>query len=490
MKMTWHVAVMLPLLLCVLPSPSAAEHCFTDQMEDVIIDIKAALPLGVRSREPLYTAAAEVCTNLCCDGVKINEKKCNLVIFDFRKHPQQDNCYLFHCPSAEACPMKTLKGLKSYRIRRDDESPSVEGADPLKSKPAGSYQDGIKLHIYTTPKSDQSDESSDMLQKNTSLFFHLMDKVEEPLGSYKETYEVSSAETKLEGNSSQYPMREMLPLEDHEEQPQPIAMATKVNAVFQMAIAMTSQPVAITATATTNHLLNKSRTITTSTTIGASKNTTEITAKPIMATTTVEPNATATGQSTTIATKIQLATMAQPVSTMKTQPTTTIATTQPMPTTKAQATTTVTTTTQPTTVIITTTITKPITSRTTKPIATSTTIATTQPLTTTVIVTTATSKITNVANKLEHNISSVSFRPDGKTTGQLNSWTDVGLNVNKWKTTDLRAGVRSGLITALLFGVLFLVLVVAVISKRMFESFNRRHYSRVDYLVNGMYVDI
>uniref|UniRef100_H3BGP2 MANSC domain containing 1 n=1 Tax=Latimeria chalumnae TaxID=7897 RepID=H3BGP2_LATCH len=447
--MTWHVAVMLPLLLCVLPSPSAAEHCFTDQMEDVIIDIKAALPLGVRSREPLYTAAAEVCTNLCCDGVKINgQKKCNLVIFDFRKHPQQDNCYLFHCPSAEACPMKTLKGLKSYRIRRV--LSTLETLSPLQQS-------------FGLPEAPvwNSDESSDMLQKNTSLFFHLMDKVEEPLGSYKETYEVSSAETKLEGNSSQYPMREMLPLEDHEEQPQPIAMATKVNAVFQMAIAMTSQPVAITATATTNHLLNKSRTITTSTTIGASKNTTEITAKPIMATTT--------------ATKIQLATMAQPVSTMKTQPTTTIATTQPMPTTKAQATTTVTTTTQPTTVIITTTITKPITSRTTKPIATSTTIATTQPLTTTVIVTTATSKITNVANKLEHNISSVSFRPDGKTTGQ---------------TTDLRAGVRSGLITALLFGVLFLVLVVAVISKRMFESFNRRHYSRVDYLVNGMYVDI
>lgn len=43
-------------------------------------------------------------------------KACNLMIFDTRKTAGQPNCYLFFCPSVEACPLKPAKGLWSYRI--------------------------------------------------------------------------------------------------------------------------------------------------------------------------------------------------------------------------------------------------------------------------------------------------------------------------------------------------------------------------------------
>lgn len=43
------------------------------------------------------------------------------------------------------------------------------------------------------------------------------------------------------------------------------------------------------------------------------------------------------------------------------------------------------------------------------------------------------------------------------------------------------------LAAALSFGVVFLVAVTVLVGKRVFEAWQRRHYSRVDYLVNGMY---
>eukprot|EP00058_Branchiostoma_floridae_P008372 XP_002593860.1 hypothetical protein BRAFLDRAFT_75680 [Branchiostoma floridae] len=43
------------------------------------------------------------------------------------------------------------------------------------------------------------------------------------------------------------------------------------------------------------------------------------------------------------------------------------------------------------------------------------------------------------------------------------------------------------LIVAMCFGLLFLFAVVVVVGKRWYESWQRRHYSKIDYLINGMY---
>lgn len=65
-------------------------------------------------------AAQEDCIGACCSTHDIaGDKSCNLMIFDTRKTDRQPNCYLFFCPSEDACPLKPAKGLVSYRLFRD-----------------------------------------------------------------------------------------------------------------------------------------------------------------------------------------------------------------------------------------------------------------------------------------------------------------------------------------------------------------------------------
>ncbi|NXU92166.1 MANS1 protein, partial [Xiphorhynchus elegans] len=48
---------------------------------------------------------------------------------------------------------------------------------------------------------------------------------------------------------------------------------------------------------------------------------------------------------------------------------------------------------------------------------------------------------------------------------------------------------KSSLVAALLFGVIFLLVVIALTGKKIHESLQKRHYTRLDYLINGMYAD-
>lgn len=70
-------------------------------------------------------------------------------------------------------------------------------------------------------------------------------------------------------------------------------------------------------------------------------------------------------------------------------------------------------------------------------------------------------------------------------------------NTNNTQLENLQTGNKNGhdpshawsaaLIAALSFGILFFVSVLAIIAKKCFDGWQRRHYSRIDYLVNGMY---
>uniref|UniRef100_A0A673IEC7 Uncharacterized protein n=1 Tax=Sinocyclocheilus rhinocerous TaxID=307959 RepID=A0A673IEC7_9TELE len=47
----------------------------------------------------------------------------------------------------------------------------------------------------------------------------------------------------------------------------------------------------------------------------------------------------------------------------------------------------------------------------------------------------------------------------------------------------------SSLLAILLFGLLFFVVTVALFLKQAYESYRRKDYTQVDYLINGMYSD-
>nr|XP_020641462.1 MANSC domain-containing protein 1 [Pogona vitticeps] len=54
----------------------------------------------------------------------------------------------------------------------------------------------------------------------------------------------------------------------------------------------------------------------------------------------------------------------------------------------------------------------------------------------------------------------------------------------------LRFGDKSILLTALLFGVILLLLVTVLVGRMMLESLQKRRYTRLDYLINGMYANM
>ncbi|NXD11335.1 MANS1 protein, partial [Nothocercus nigrocapillus] len=110
----------LPVIACLVVAPSRSQDCSVEKMDNTIININLALSQGVRGAEPVYASSPGACTRACCSGEALpGDKKCNLMIFDARRTSMHPNCYLFYCPSAAACPTKPAMGLVSYKITRD-----------------------------------------------------------------------------------------------------------------------------------------------------------------------------------------------------------------------------------------------------------------------------------------------------------------------------------------------------------------------------------
>ncbi|NXH07515.1 MANS1 protein, partial [Loxia leucoptera] len=107
-------------ITCLMAGSALSQECSAEKMENSIIDIDLSLPRGVRGAEPLRVPGAGACVRACCSGHRLaGDKKCNLIIFYAARTSTHPNCYLFYCPSTEACPMKPATGLVSYKITRD-----------------------------------------------------------------------------------------------------------------------------------------------------------------------------------------------------------------------------------------------------------------------------------------------------------------------------------------------------------------------------------
>lgn len=129
-----HIQTCTFLQVCYLTLRLATSlQCLSQSLEDVVIDIQSSLSRGIRGSEPTHTPTPQDCMDLCCSTRNISgDKACNLMIFDARKTTNQPNCYLFYCPSEDACPLKPAKGLQSYRIIKESLSspPGTELSSP------------------------------------------------------------------------------------------------------------------------------------------------------------------------------------------------------------------------------------------------------------------------------------------------------------------------------------------------------------------------
>lgn len=124
----WGCACVLAMVLCAVLEPSQGQGCSTEKMENITVDIRAALSKGIRGTDPIHATSWETCVSVCCSGKEVaDKKKCNLVVFNGRRKGNYPNCYLFYYPSKEPFPMNRSVGLVTGRI--------VTDADILKPAP-------------------------------------------------------------------------------------------------------------------------------------------------------------------------------------------------------------------------------------------------------------------------------------------------------------------------------------------------------------------
>uniref|UniRef100_A0A250Y086 MANSC domain-containing protein 1 n=1 Tax=Castor canadensis TaxID=51338 RepID=A0A250Y086_CASCN len=146
----WSWPYTLVIICFLTPRLSSSENCLTESLEDVVIDIQSSLSKGIRGNEPTHSVTPEGCLSSCCSTRDIaGDKVCNLMIFDTRKAAGQPNCYLFFCPSTDACPLKPAKGLRTYRVVTD--LPTLTRADLPRQELAQSYLSPGQTSQVVTP---------------------------------------------------------------------------------------------------------------------------------------------------------------------------------------------------------------------------------------------------------------------------------------------------------------------------------------------------
>ncbi|NXE89631.1 MANS1 protein, partial [Menura novaehollandiae] len=435
----------LLVITCVMAGPALSQQCSAEKMENSIIDIALSLPRGVRGAEPLRVPSAAACARACCSGHRLaGDKKCNLIIFYAARTSAHPNCYLFYCPSAEACRMKPATGLVSYKITTDTRAPED------KSIKTGNFSSlSSDAGTFISQSQNIHPNGSASLQQSV---FHQASELLNYIGKHLDNIEFHT----------------VFPESQRAKQPEsldPISRQKVINPAPN-----TSSAVQIgTSTASSP------------TTRAGAPGPSSASLAPLPASTTqLEPRATSlhpgaakptTVPSSTAASLPAAATGAEPA-----VPVPSIAVT-PLPLPRPTA---------------------PASPSTTTWVTTSSSSAAPSGLRTP-----ATSPEPTVASPSDPShgtpLSFPGFIPSSDSTassqndlrGYDPSDTESSLPEGVLRGKGVaQLGEKSSLVAALLFGVIFLLLVIALTGKKIHESLHKRHYTRLDYLINGMYADV
>lgn len=421
------------LIICFLtPGLSANQNCLTESLEDAVIDIQSSLSKGIRGNEPIHSVTQEDCISSCCSTKNIaGDKVCNLMIFDTRKTERQPNCYLFFCPSEEACPLKPAKGLMSYRIVRDfpsftrSSSPLQELAQEDSLSP-GQASSAVTSRVPPPARYTKPTFWSDAFSQKSMSSAHLQKLF------------------KIGGTATQVPVYKE---NGHSQNSQ---FSSKLETVHLLSKSMTTLPTAVTV---------------------ASPHSVSAAGKPVsppLATTSMTPSVTLPQQVATAALPVTAVTTAVPVTTVTTQP----AEDAVSPSfTQALV---------PHQAVLTTVVQAPSYSgiRETVPFGGVSKLTSNSGL----LQSSAALSLSNMEPSATNRSAS---QENGRTSVDSSSLSRVpeshqqGLPFEKWL-----------LMGTLLFGVLFLIIGLVLLGRMLAESLRRKRYSRLDYLINGIYVDI
>ncbi|NXG70811.1 MANS1 protein, partial [Baryphthengus martii] len=439
----------LLVITCAMAGPSLSQECSVEEkMENTIIDINLSLPKGVRGAEPVYAPTPEACVRACCSAGELSgDKKCNLMIFDAQRTSTHPNCYLFYCPSTEACPMKPATGLVSYKITRDTHAPedtSFKSEDFSLSSDAGTS-------ISHSQTSHQN--RTGVLQQPV---FHQASELQNHVGKHVDNTEFHT--TFPESQRAKHP-----------EKLNPIPREKVINLLPVTSSAVqirnpsasfsdTQSSVPEPSSTTLNSLPTSTTRLeshTTSLPVGDIKPTT------VAATTTTAtfpPAATARAKPGILATSIAVPRV--PLS---------------GPTTSASASTIKQMTTNSRSATI--------------PSGLRTAAIPPEP---TVASSNNTSRVTLPSFPgfaLSTSDSPTASQNDPQGYDPSNSEGCLPENILRGKGV-IQLGEKSSLVAALFFGVIFLLLVAVLTGKKIHESLQKRHYTKLDYLINGMYAEV
>ncbi|NXQ49828.1 MANS1 protein, partial [Catharus fuscescens] len=436
----------LLVITCVMAGPALSQECSAEKMENSIIDIDLSLPRGVRGAEPLRVPGAGACVRACCSGHGLaGDKKCNLIIFYAARASTHPNCYLFHCPSAEACPMKPAVGLVSYRITTDIHAPEDKS---IKTENFSSNDYSLPSDAGTFISHSQNTHQNHTASLQQSVFHQaseLLDHISKHLDNM-ELHTVFPESRRAEQSESLDPISRQMVTTLPPNTPSAVPVGNPTASFPTTAQAGTSE----TSSASLSPLPTSTAQLEpreTSVPLGAAK---PNTARP---TTAVSPPAALTTAKPGVSvTHVLLS----------------------KPTNSASASTTKQMTTNSRSV--------------TTPSAPRTPAMAPEP-------TVGSSNDSSHVTLLSFPgfiLSSDSPAPSqndlqGYDPSDSESSLSEGFLGGKG---IFQLGEKSSLVAALFFGVIFLLLVIVLTGKKIHESLQKRHYTRLDYLINGMYADV
>ncbi|XP_077399759.1 MANSC domain-containing protein 1 isoform X2 [Vanacampus margaritifer] len=123
--MTRVPALALVLALTLACVHSQREPCFSRQHQNAAVNTRAAIA-AVGAPVARSLATEQECVLACCSQPVQQGAKCNMVVFNGNKRGGEDNCFLYHCPNERDCPlMKAPPGVRTYDIFKGVIHPST-----------------------------------------------------------------------------------------------------------------------------------------------------------------------------------------------------------------------------------------------------------------------------------------------------------------------------------------------------------------------------
>ncbi|NXX26654.1 MANS1 protein, partial [Nicator chloris] len=438
----------LLVITCVMAGTALSQECSTEKMENSIIDIDLSLPRGVRGAEPLRVPSAGACVRACCSGHRLSgDKKCNFIVFYAARTSTHPNCYLFYCPSTEACPMKPAAGLVSYKIITDIHGPEDKS---IKTENFSSNNYSLPLDAGTFISHSQNIHQNHTPSLQQSVF-HQASQLLNHIGKHLDNMELHTVfpeSQRAKQSESLDPMsrQKVTTLPPNMPSAVPVGNPTASFPTTAQAGAPVTHSASLTPLLTSTAQLEPR---TGSLHPGAAEPTTTTAASPLAAATAAKPGVPATSITVT------------PV--LLSKPTNSVSTS------------------------------------TTKQVTTNSRSATTPSgLTTpvmapesTVVVSSDTSHVTLLSfpGFILSSDSPTSSQNDLRGYDPSDSESSLAEGVLRGKGV-FQLGEKSSLVAALFFGVIFLLLVIVLTGKKIHESLQKRPYTRLDYLINGMYADV